>query len=349
MTARREADRRARRTMIAGGAIALLALAGSILGGGEALAGWLGAAAAFSAVPAGSLVLLLMMRLIPGVWGEELRLSVEAATLLTGLAALLFAPVLLASATLYPWARGAQLSGFQQAYLTPVFFALRTAGRFLLLLWIAARMRARRASVPTAAFGVVGIPLAAIAMSVDWFLSFDPKFVSSAFGLQFLLREITLGFCAALVLRLAVAPAPRRVGIAGALLLTLLLLWAYIEFLSFFIGWSPNNPEAAAWYLRRGEGPWLVLLWGWAIASAVPLLLLLFARFRASVRALICLALLVAAGKLGELAWIVLPGQGAVAPLVYGAACLGLGLVLIGALPFALRRRIARRLPKGEG
>lgn len=332
--------------LVLGGGLALTALAAVILRRGEGLAGWLGAAVAFSSVPAGSLYLVLMMRLIPGPWGEEMRLSAESATLLTPLAALLFVPVMLGTGALYPWANGETHSLFQQHYLTPPGFAARTAIRFGILWWVAARMRARRATGATAAAGLVVLPLLAFIVSVDWLMSLDPGYASSAFGLQFLTREIGIAFCAALLLRLSVATPPPHIGISGGVLLTLLLIWAYIEFLPFFIAWSPNLPESAAWYLDRSGGAWPAAIWGFALLGAIPLFLLLFARMRQSARALKLFAAMVLIGKMIEIAWLALPGEGGFAALVYGLALAGWGAVAVALLPWALRRRVGTRAPE---
>ncbi len=313
----------------------------------DGLAGWLGAAIAFSTIPAGSLYLILMMRLIPGPWGEELRLTAEAATLLAPLAALLFLPVILMPWALYPWAHGETHSAFQRHYLTPVFFAVRTVIRFGALWWVSARMRARRATKVTAAAGLVVLPLLAFIIAIDWLMSMDPAYASSAFGLQFLAREILAALCAILLLRLSVASPPPRISIAGGVLLTLLLMWAYIEFLPFFIAWSPNMPDSAAWYLRRTSGGWPAVIWAFGIAGGIPLFMLLFARMRGSALVLRVLAAAILVGKSLEIAWLALPGQSLFALAVYLVALTGITSLAAGLLPWALRRRVRARMPRG--
>ena len=77
-----ELQRSEARLLIVGGLSAGAALALCLIDPAAALTGWLGAAVAFAAIPAGALCLMAMMRLIPGAWGESLRLTCEAGTLL---------------------------------------------------------------------------------------------------------------------------------------------------------------------------------------------------------------------------------------------------------------------------
>lgn len=335
--------------------LAWLVYAGAILIAGAlvlgiavpaAMAGWLAAATLFSALPAGALLLAMMMRLIPGAWGEELRFTAEAATLLMPWAALAFIPVVATLGLLYPWMHGAKLTGMQQAVLNPALFVTFTASRFAVLFWLATRMIRRRAAAATSACGVIVLPLLAGIAAFLWLLSLDPRFASSAFGLQFLERELTVAFAGTLLLRLSLGKPLHRLGVLGGVLLTFLLLWAYLEFLSFFINWSTNLPEGAHWYLVRGAGGWGALLWTWGALSGIPLIALLFARARNDPDALRWIALSVLVGKACEMAWVTLPGFGIAAIGAYLLALAGLGLFAIATVRAALRRRVEARTPR---
>lgn len=153
------------------------------------------------------------------------------------------------------------------------------------------------------------------------------------------------GSAVLLAFRLRSGSAPFRPGILGALLLTLMLMWAYIQFLTFFISWSPGLPEGAAWYLRRTGG------WGWASVGfgalgGVPLLMLLLARFRKSPVWLVRLCAAVMLGKAIEFAWFALPGTEAVGIAAYMLALAGFALVTLAGLRIALRRRVSARMPR---
>ncbi|TCM14374.1 hypothetical protein EDF56_11319 [Novosphingobium sp. PhB165] len=312
---------------------------------GAALTGWLGAATAFAGLPAGSLCLLAMMKLIPGAWGEALRLTCEAGTMLALPAFITFLPVMAGTAFIYPWMSHRPDTAFQIFWLGPFAFALRTVLWFALL-WGAARsIRARRRSRAIAVAALIALPVLGSLVAVDWLMSLDLKFASSAFGLQMLILSLCLAYCALLMFRIAIGSRPYRIGVLGALLLTLLLIWAYIQFLTFFISWSPGLPEGAEWYGRRAGG-WDLAEWAFALLGAIPLIMLLFAAIRADAVWLLRLSVLVIAGKLIEFAWFALPGRGVIAVVSFLLASLAFSLLASAALGLALRRRIARRAPK---
>jgi hypothetical protein len=229
--------------------------------------------------------------------------------------------------------------------LNPVFFIALALARFAALYWLGARMRQRRSTRATAAGGLVLLPLLALLASFVWLMSLDPKFASSAFGLQFLEREFTVAFCALLLLRLSLGRPPKRPGVLGGLLFTLLLLWGYIEFLPNFITWSSNLPHGAEWYIARGTAGWGALLWGWGVLSGVPLFALLFAKLRNSTLALRVFAAAILLGKACEIAWVTLPQFGTPAVIAFWLSSAGLALIALALLPGALRHRIRARLP----
>ena len=77
-------------------AIALLL---TFANGKAALAGWLTGFAFWSGLPIGALGLLMMMRLIPGQWREELSHPAECMLILLPLAAIAVVPILIGIAT----------------------------------------------------------------------------------------------------------------------------------------------------------------------------------------------------------------------------------------------------------
>lgn len=313
-----------------------------------ALTGWLGGAAALASIPAGALLLQLMMRLIPGAWGEELRLACEAGTLLAPLAAAAFVPVLLGATVLYPWATREPISAFQGVWMGVVPFALRSILWFAFLIVVARAMRARRATGTVAAAGLVALPVLGALVTTDWLMTLAHDFASSGFGLQMLSLQVTIAFCALVLLRLSVGTPPKRLGVLGGLLLTLLLLCAYLQFMPFFILWSGNLPPGVAWYAARATPGWHAAEWTFGLLGGVPIAALLFARFRGDARWLRLLAGMALLGKLVEVAWFALPGPGLAGVLAYLLALAGLMPLGAVALILALRHRVATRAPREQ-
>jgi hypothetical protein len=346
------AARRIRRLGLAGLLLCAAAL-GVAAATPSALAGWLAAFVFWAGLPIGALCLSLMMRLIPGAWRDELESRANAAMLLLPLSAAAAVPVLVALPALYPWA--ATGGGEEhRLYLTPWFFILRTIAFFACTLVLALLLTRRGRTAGLAAGGLILFVLIDTTIAVDWLMSLDPEFHSSGFGLYILSIQAATALAVLLLGRLVAGAPSEKTGILGGLLLTALLLWAYLAFMQYFIIWSDNLPASVAWYARRGDGPW----WGVELAIGAlgvgPILLLLFPPVRQSRGWLIALAGATLVGKTLETAWLVLPGStGGVPALAVAAlalAGLGLlnlsGLARIAAAPGAAEMR---RLFIGEG
>lgn len=323
----------------AGGLIAALVCA--VVWPRAALTGWLGAAVLLQALPVGALTLLAMMQLIRGEWEAELRPVCEAAALLLPLAALAFVPVLLGMTVLYDWDTQPALSDFQAAWLSPMPFALRTVLWFAALAAIGWSLLRRRAGEGASALALIVIALGASLVAVDWLMSLDPHFHSSAFGLQLLTLEIGAAYMVLLLFRLALVPPPARPGVLGGLLLVMLLLWFYFQFLSYLVVWSGNLPDGAAWYLDRSHGIWGGAVWAIALLGIAPLLALFFAPVRQNPGGLRLCAATALAGKAIEFGWFSLPGKGWPAALAFSLALLGFGCLTVAGLAMALRWREA--------
>jgi hypothetical protein len=313
----------------------------------DLLAGWLVGAVSFGAIPAGALILLMMMRLIPGAWGEQLRLGGEAATLLLPAAALAFVPVLLGMGALYPWWHTPPATGFQRFWLSPLAYGGCTLAWFAAQQLLALRLRRRRRTGVSSAIGLLLLPVLSFLVTIEWLLSLFPDFGSSVLGLQVLLAQVTIGFAAIVLLRLAIGRLPPRLEVIGALLLTLALMDGYFQFLPFFIGWSDNLPDNAGWYLARVTQGWWLGPWAFGLLGAAPLLALLFSAVRKDPRLLRATAASLLLCKVVELGWMVLPGHGPAGLVGLGMAAILLGIATWLGLRLGLRRRIDARLPRG--
>ncbi|WP_343715550.1 hypothetical protein [Inquilinus sp.] len=347
------ASAHARTLGIAGAACCLLTLAAVLLDPAAALRGWLAAAAFCTGAPIGAVLLVMMMRLIPGAWAGALMPAAEALTLLLPLAALALLPVLAGLGAIYPWADGAPLNGFQAGYLTPWFFTLRTIAWFAALTGLAVLLLARRrASAPIACAGLVICILFGAVIAVDWVLSLDPSFHASGFGLYWLSVQMTVALATAIIL--APDPPPDRRPVLAGLLLTAILLWAYLAFMQYVILWSGNLPPGVRWYDSRSGPGWAELLWAVALLHLAPTLLLMLPWMRESARAVRWLATPVLLGKALECAWLVLPGSAPVDIRIGGPAfalaAAGIGLLLRATYPAAAawHGRIGREARTGE-
>lgn len=297
----------------------------------SAAQGWLTAFVFWSGVPIGSVVLLLTHRLTGGSWGETLAPVLVPAASLMPLAALAFLPAAAGVTAIFPWAYDpASLPTGVGAYLNGPGFVLRSGVALAGWSILAVLLIQGRCPKLGAALGLAFHGIMVSLVAVDWILSVDPPFTSSAFGAGIAVQQILSALAAAAVF--APERSDRGARDLAGLTITALLGVVYIDFMSFVVAWYGNLPDKAEWYVRRGAGPW-----AWIIGAAflfgalIPFALLLSGRARVSRPALRAVGVLVFTGIGLHVAWLLLP---AFAP---GAAiAAGGGLLLLVALSLAV-------------
>lgn len=313
------------------------------------LRGWLLAWTIASAVPVGALVLLLVHRITGGRWGEALAPVLRPAALCLPLAALAFLPVMLGLGAIYSWAAGGAVAArpdVARYYLEPLLFDLRAtvtlAGWSALAVLIATGRCNRLAAGLGLAFFGLTISLAA----VDWILSLAPHYVSSAFAAGIAVESMLAALAFAAVV------SPGRLGAQDASDLATLMLatlsgTVYIALMAFIVAWYGDLPAKAAWYLRRGETPWLaVILTGLIGGAVIPFGLMLLGAVRRSRAALRPVGLLLLLGVALHRAWLILPAFEDASE----AAFVGVGaLALMGVLGLPLARILSERLSARPG
>jgi hypothetical protein len=191
----------------------------------------------------GCLGLLLLHSLVGGEWGKVSRGILQAGADTLPWLAVLFVPILLGFRRLYP--------GINRVSLP--FFILRALIYFGVWSWTAYRQRSFKGS----GVGLLLFVLTVSFSSFDWVMSLEPKWASSIYGAMLMTGDI-LGALAFTVMMLS-----RQSSIAegtaldlGNLLLTFVMLWAYMALSQYLIIWSANLPEEIGWYLARQRGGW---------------------------------------------------------------------------------------------
>jgi hypothetical protein len=291
------------------------------------LASYLTAWFAVSAIPIGALGVLFTTYLVRGGWTQDFYEPLSRASLTIPIMGLLFIPVLIGMSTFYPWAASdVALPTFKSVYLTPFFFALRSLGYFviwtLLALWARAAYGDRARMERAAAAGLIVWALTISFAGIDWLESIEPKFHSSTYGLLVLSFTLLSAFAFGLVAVLWPARPRRMANTAYAgVLLSVLLLWAYLHAMQYIIIWAGNIPDEVVWYATRSQGGWAIALWVLFVGQfIVPFFVLLSARVRASTRALIAIAAATLALRYLESTVLILP------PLDLAPAAVAFGL-----------------------
>ena len=228
----------------------------------------------------GGLVNVWIHNLTGGAWGEEIREPLIALARVLPLLALFFVPVLLAHATLYPWAvttpgEDHRWAGelahpeFKRAFLSPTFFVLRSIA-YLAIWTVLAFLTRRHASSRSRPFSAAALMIYSVTVTfaaIDWIMSLVPEWQSTVFGMLIMIGQGLAGLSFGIV-AVAIAgvrrPGVRRPDLYGPgvfrdlgnLLLTYVLMWAYLAFTQYLIIWAENLPDEISWYLPRVETAW---------------------------------------------------------------------------------------------
>ncbi len=323
--------------MLAAAGAAGLGVLALVTDGHTLMRGYLVVAIAMAAIPAGALGVLLLSYLVRGAWTNGLHVALTAAALTTPVAGLFFVPVLLGLGWIYPWIETAPgpPGSFKASYLAPDFFSVRTVAYFAI--WTGLAVWARRAwgdparMLAAASAGLIAYALTASLAGVDWLQSLTPQFHSSIYGLIHLTFQLLAGYAFALVIVLARANAQTHR--YGAILLSLLLLWAYNHAMQYIIVWSGNIPEEAIWYQRREHGVWGLTLWILVLAQfVIPFSAMLSEQVRTSRQGVLSVAGASLALRLFESVLLGLPGVAE--PSWYLAASIASAALALGGLGF---------------
>ncbi|HTO95299.1 MAG TPA: hypothetical protein VMM80_12990 [Bacteroidota bacterium] len=309
----------------------------------------------------GCIGVLMLHHMVSGGWGFMIQRSMEAGAWTILPMAVLFVPLLMSVRTLYPWA-GGSAAHVWGAWLNVRFFSLRVM--FYFAVWIAAALLlggwSRRQDAGEGArftrrlrlLSAAGLPVYVFTMtfaSIDWVMSLEPGWYSTIYGAIFVVDQVLGALAlAAIVLRFVPVARPlrgvvttRRVHHLGNMMLTFVILWAYVAYSQYIIIWSGDLPDENSWYLRRSAGGWgalaLVLI---VVHFALPLLLLLFRSSKRSLRALARIALLLLVMRFADTFWLVIPAFGGAHPgliLTDIAAPLGIGGLWVAAFAWRLK------------
>ena len=265
----------------------------------------------------GALFFVILQHLTRAGWSVTVRRVAELIAGNLPLLAVMALPIVLATAlgsgALYPWANHEtfareflekdrlhameELLHRKQAYLNPVFFALRCV--FYFAVWILlARYFLKRSTEQdvsgdpalttrmesVSAPGMLLFALTITFAAFDLVMSLDPFWFSTIFGV-YVFSGSVVGFLAFLALALLFLQRrgrlPGRVTVEhyhdlGKLLFAFVFFWGYIAFSQYLLIWYANLTEETGWYRLRQTGGWtglsVALLFGHFIVPFVGLI-----------------------------------------------------------------------------
>ena len=293
----------------------------------------------FLGIALGSMELLLVYHLTGGSWGFLLRRILEAGMRTLPLLALLFLPIALGIRYLYPWAQPSLVAAsaklqYQQFYLSPTYFWIRAAVYFALWTSIAYLLdhwsrkedqtgdpRLAWKSLKLSGYAAVVYGISLHFAAIDWAMSLVPVFHSTIWGPLFATGQLLCALAIALVVLPWLVDRPPLAEVVSlgvrkdlaSLLLTLLILWAYMAFFQFMLIWIANLPVDVVWYLPRATKAWQAVAWAiFLLHFALPFLLLLMRPIKRNSTAVAWIAGLILFMQLVFLDYQVLPGSSTV-------------------------------------
>ena len=285
----------------------------------------------WTGITVGSLALLMLQHLTGGGWGLVIRRSLEAATRVLPLMAILFIPILLGAHSIYHhWTNPTEeVVKFKTPYLNLTFFTIRAVIyfaiwgtlAFLLNQWSLAQDRTAdnrytKNMRVLAGPGMVALIFSVTFASIDWYMSLEPEWFSTIYGFIYVAAWSlsALAFVIAVMAALSREEPMKRIVAPlhfhdlGKLLLALVMLWAYFAFSQYLIIWSGNLPEEIGWYIKRIHGGWGALIITIGILHfAAPFLFLLSRSVKRNPRKLVIIAVVILVMRAVDLLWMLVP------------------------------------------
>ncbi len=323
---------------------------------------WLCAYLLWLGVPLAAVTLTLVHDLSGGRWMIIARRPLAAAILTMPLVTLASIPAFAGLHSIYGWTHpGAPLGN--NFYLNEAGFAARCAGYAVLwngpaafALW---GPRGEQEPIAPALSWISGLGLVALAFStgfaaIDWILSLEPGFWSSAFpyaqGASWFNTGLALVLLGIAVNNWRVLAEREHIADVARILLATTIFWAYVEFIQFLIIWEGNLRTEIHWYLVRLAPPWTPLIYVDAACGFVlPFFLLLWTAAKRSRVVVAAACALILVSRLAERWWLVLPEFSPAPPFwLDAAAMIALGGAVLLLFGWGVRRgeRVRRwRLP----
>ena len=331
----------------------------------------------------GSLFFVALQHVTRTVWSVVLRRSAEMWAAPMWLVAVFFVGVLMFSYMpgafrVFPWADASivahdSLLEGKRAYLNLPFFTAR--GALFFAVWIAfatyfvgtslkqdrgegdpvaASAGMRKAAVP---FMLI-FALTATFAGIDWLMSLEPHWFSTIFGV-YVFSGMVVAALAAITISTVLLRESGRLGAGvvtdehlyslGALLFVFVCFWAYIAFSQYMLIWYANVPEEAGYLRDRLHGGWLGVSVTLAIVRfGIPFVMLLSRRAKMNARILLWVSVLMLAGQLLDLYWLIMPEYHEEGPAL-GWQELGPPLLMIGAMMLYVSRFLGRYAPMAVG
>jgi hypothetical protein len=331
---RSQLDRLEVRVLLAGVVGLLLCMASWVAWPADFLPAYLVGFIFWIGIALGSLGFTMLHHLVGGSWGFVVRRPMESAGITVLPLAVLFLPLALSLARLYPWAQPEAVAADSHlankaVYLNATFYLVRAAVYFTIWLgmaWMLSHFSSEQDSRTDPMMshrlqalsgpGLVLLFLTGTFAAIDWVMSLEPKWASTIYGAMVVTGQALATLAAMIAIGGILSRYPpmnhvatsERLNDLGNLMLAFTMLWAYMAFSQFLIVWCGNLPEEIPWYLRRARGPWQ-----WVALTLVvfhfflPFFVLLFRESKRRMQLLLWVAALVLVMHWVNVVWLIIP------------------------------------------
>lgn len=327
---------RAQRAALIVGVVGLgLCVVGLFIDSAQVIQSYLFAFLFWVGIGLGCLGILMIQHVAKGAWGRAMRRFLEAGALTIPLMMALFIPILFGMGVLYPWARPEVVANdpllqHKATYLNIPFFIIRTVIYFVL--WSALAYTLRRWSRRSddaahdpglfqrlqslSILGAVVLTLTVTFAMIDWMMSLEPDWSSTIYAVMIATGGLLAAFALVITLLarfrndepLRAFLTPALLNDLGNLLLSALLMWAYLAFSQYLVIWTGNLSDEIPWYLRRLDSGWQIIALALVILHfVVPFVLLLLPQVKRNVRLLGWVAALLLVMHVLDTFWLVMP------------------------------------------
>ncbi len=350
------------------GVVGLLATAVFYFAGGAAehatvLAGYLVAFTYWIGIVLTATIWNAIFHAAAAKWMVVLRRVLEGIGAAIPVFILLFIPIVLGIAVVFPWvnpshamsAEQLELLSHKAPYLNVPAFVVRAVLYFVL--WVAVSTLLRQWSLKQdevggtqltrymRRLGAGSLPFLGLAITFaafDWLMSVDPFWISTIFGVYYFAGSFVCTMC---VVALVIAfNQHNATGLGGAvtkyhlynvgkLMLAFTAFWTYSAFSQFMLIWIANIPEESAWYVVRMRGGWTNVGIFLIVANFfIPFFVLLSRQLKLRPRALAVVAVWLLLVHYVDIYWLIMPAlfpDGPHPHLAHLAALLGVGGITV--------------------
>lgn len=236
----------------------------------------------WTGIAIGSLQVLMMYQLVGGAWGYVTQRIFEAAARTLAPMFVLMIPLIPGIWKLYSYADPQKVArdgglAHKAPYLNAPFILIRLGiyiAIFLVIAWLMTRWSDEQDRTEDYKFlrlraaisgpGIILCSLAVTFFTVDWFMALEPDFHSTMYPGFHLVGQVLTAFALSIIVLRYLERREPMAGIIspedyhdlGNLLLTFVVLWAYVQLAQLIIMFSGNLPKEVSWYLHRTRGEW---------------------------------------------------------------------------------------------